>query len=460
MLAILLAFAAARALAATPGSFSSNDNGSLKFANQDAPVSGSGNSNGQQTVALTMDDTSSGARQSITGFGVAVTDSTLQVYNALSSDRKASFITDMVGSSGANFQLLRHTIASSDLTANEYSYDDNGGQVDTSLSSFNLGDSGNGLAALLASFRKAQSNLTILGSSWHAPEWMKLSNDFLNPDYASQFAQYFVKYLQAYESAGAHIDAITIQNEPNHVDPNPLVRNFTMGMQASDQVTYINNNVAPALKSANLNTKIWAYDHNTDMPDYPDTVISQAGSNTNTVAWHCYASNLDWSVLSDFHNSHSSVDQYMTECWTHKQGSWTDVASFTMGPLQNWAKGAISWPMGTTEQGNDRLPGQCSGDDGCYGMATLNGDSYDLQVSYYMMGQFSKGIQSGAIYHTVTGNSDNINSVSAINPDGSKVLVVQNTNGDAVYLTLSLQGGGSWSGSLPANSLTTWTLPA
>lgn len=457
MLAVVLAFVASRALAANPGSFSSNSDGSLKFASQAAPVSGSGSPDGQSTWQLTMDDTDSGARQTITGFGTAVTDSTLLVYNALSDDRKSAFVNDMVGPSGGNFQLIRHTIASSDLSPNEYSYDDNNGQVDTDLHSFNLGDSGNAQAGLLAAFRKVQSQLTILGSSWHAPDWMKLSNNFLNPDYASEFAQYFVKYLAAYENAGAHIDAVTIQNEPQHTSPS----SFTMGMTASDEVNYINNAVAPAFNNAGVNTKIWAYDHNTDTEDYPETVIDQAGSNTNTVAWHCYASGgPDWSVLSDFHGKHTGVDQYMTECWTHTQGSWTDVIDFTMGPLQNWAKGAIAWPMGTTGNGDDRLPGQCAGDDACLGMATLNGNDYDLQTAYYMMGQFSKGIQNGAVYHTVDGNAESINSVTAINPDGTKVLVVQNAFGNPIYLTLNLKSGGSWSGLLPTNSLTTWTLPS
>lgn len=44
-----------------------------------------------------------------------------------------------------------------------------------------------------------------------------LSDRYLNSsetDYSSQFAQYFVKYIQAYNKAGANITAITVQNEP------------------------------------------------------------------------------------------------------------------------------------------------------------------------------------------------------------------------------------------------------
>lgn len=465
MLTATLALIAGQALvarAAAPSSFASSDPGSgnLQFASQAAPVSGAGNANGASTWVLTMDDTNAGAKQTITGFGTAVTDSTLLVYNALSDQRKSDFVNDMVGPDGGNFQLIRHTIASSDLSPNEYSYDDNNGQVDTTLSAFNLGASGNAQAGLLAAFRKIQSQLTILGSSWHAPDWMRQSNNYLNPSYAEPFAQYFVKYLAAYEQAGAHIDAITIQNEPRHDSP----PSFTMGMSETDQVSYINNNVGPALKQNQVNTSIWAFDHNTEYKDYPEYVISNAGQYTDTVAWHCYDSP-DWSVLSDFHARHPSVDQYMTECYTHTDSTWTNVVNFTMAPLQNWAKGSIAWPMATTQQKNDRLNNgaECPT---CRGIATLSGSNdYQLEVDYYMMGQFSKGIPRGAVLHTVTGNQvdgsyTGIDSVASVNPDGTKSLVVMNSYGNPIYLTLNLKSGGAWSGLLPTKSLTTWTLPA
>jgi glucosylceramidase len=51
----------------------------------------------------------------------------------------------------------------------------------------------------------------------------------------------------------------------------------------------------------------------------------------STVAWHCYAQNNNWSVLTDFHNTNPDVQQYMTECWTSEINDWSSTIDFTMG---------------------------------------------------------------------------------------------------------------------------------
>lgn len=88
-----------------------------------------------------------------------------------------------------------------------------------------------------------------------------------------------------------------------------------MYQSASDAATLTQKYVGPALRGAGFNTRIWAYDHNTDQPDYPRTVINGAGSYVDSAAWHCYAGNLDWSVLTSFHQAYPDKHQYMTECW-------------------------------------------------------------------------------------------------------------------------------------------------
>jgi O-glycosyl hydrolase len=81
----------------------------------------------------------------------------------------------------------------------------------------------------------------------------------LNHDYVDAYAQYFVKYIQAYAALGADVSAITIQNEPlNSQSGYP-----TMYVYADESAALIQDNVGPALAAAGLNTKVWAYDHNT-----------------------------------------------------------------------------------------------------------------------------------------------------------------------------------------------------
>ena len=121
-----------------------------------------------------------------------------------------------------------------------------------------------------------------------------------------------MKYLQSYKSQGATIDAITLQNEPLNSQGGGHV---TMYQSADEAARVTQQYVGPALRNAGFGTRIWAYDHNTDQPDYPRTVINGAGGYVDSAAWHCYAGNLDWSVLTRFHEEYPGKHQYMTECW-------------------------------------------------------------------------------------------------------------------------------------------------
>ena len=259
-----------------PAAFCSNSALTYKLSSISGPIQGPGSPGGESTWKLSIDDTPSGYKQSVTGFGAAVTDATVASMNTLSDDKLSQLLNELMTSAGANFSLMRHTVASSDLSGDPaYTYDDNGGHSDSSLSSFNLGDRGYAMATMLARMRSLKPNLTILGSSWSAPGWMKLNGvidgttdknnlndgylDGRGPGYSEQFAQYFVKYLQAYENLGAHIDAITIQNEPL----NSQAGYPTMYVFSYESGDLIQNYIGPALKAAGLDTAVWAYDHNT-----------------------------------------------------------------------------------------------------------------------------------------------------------------------------------------------------
>ncbi|KAL2022128.1 hypothetical protein VTK56DRAFT_5957 [Thermocarpiscus australiensis] len=456
---------------ASPQAFASNKDGTYKLTPIAAPVPGTGNPGSESTWKLSINDQASGYKQTIQGFGAAVTDATVAVFNKLPADKLSTLLNQLMTDAGANFKLLRHTIASSDLSADPaYSYDDNGGNVDTSFSSFNLGDRGTAMAKLLARMKSLQPDLTILGSPWSPPGWMKLNgvikgttvNNNLNHAYASQYAEYFVKYLQAYQAQGVTVDAITIQNEPL----NSQAGMPTMYIFADESGQLIQQNVGPALRSAGFNTSIWAYDHNTDVPSYPQTVLNEASQYVNTVAWHCYAPNNNWGVLTDFHNQNPGVDQYMTECWTSPQTGWNQAADFTMGPLQNWARGVMAWTLGTDTSYGPHLSG--SGPCGtCRGLVTVDtsAGTYEFQVDYYMMAQFSKFIPKGAIVLDGTGSytwagSGGIESVATLNPDRTRTVVIENTFGNDVYVTLTTSSGETWSGNVLANSVVTWLLPA
>lgn len=481
------------------------------------PVRGAGApASNASTWRLTVDDTAAGEKQQVTGFGAAVTDATVSVLDALPADKRAEVLRLLLTADGADFGLMRHTIGASDLSAPPaYTYDDNGGREDLDLAGFALGARGEAMAALLADMRALKPELTLLGSPWAPPAWMQLDrrltggtvDNNLDHNYTRQFGDYFVKYLQAYAARGAPVDAITIQNEPLNSQPDMP----TMYIYADESGALIRDSVGPALRAAGLATQVWAYDHNTgtgtapgldacfgaeltsspDEPSYPQTVLDTASEYVDAVAWHvsprppvsrlvsrppapgsssnaagtqCYASDTQWSVLSDFHAQNPGVAQYMTECWTSSQSTpWHAASSFALGPLQNWAAGALAWTLGSDTADGPHLAGGC---DTCRGLVVVDAaaGTYELTVDYYMLAQYSRAFARGARVLAGTGSytydgGAGLQSVAARNPDGARAVVIENTFGNDVYVTLDTASGETWSGNVLAASVVTWILP-
>lgn len=277
-----------------PAAFCSNAAGSYKVDNITAPSKFNAGSNTNINIVpswstnanitawnLTVDDSESGYKQVVTGFGATVTDATVSSLSLQSNETQKAILQQLVTGDGANFTLIRHTIGSSDLSSEAYTYDDNNGATDSDLSNFALGDQGTAMAQLLAQMKQLNGNITILGSPWSPPGWMKLNGQLMgnttdnnlddgydtskglgSTGHTRAFAQYFVKYIQAYADLGVNVDAITIQNEPL----NSQAGYPTMYVEADESGKLINGYVGPALQKANLSTTVWALDDNTGIP--------------------------------------------------------------------------------------------------------------------------------------------------------------------------------------------------
>jgi hypothetical protein len=117
--------------------------------------------NGQVSTGCTarrnvrIDSSTKGARQEMLGFGHAWTGSTVSVLGNLEPDVFDQVMKDLYSQDGNNMGFMRHTIGSSDLDGNQYSYDDNGpsfnlGEPDLELSHFAIGPHGTAMAKMIA----------------------------------------------------------------------------------------------------------------------------------------------------------------------------------------------------------------------------------------------------------------------------------------------------------------------
>ena len=174
-------------------------------------------------------------------------------------------------------------------------------------------------------------------------------------------AQYFVKFIRAYQAYGIPIYAITPQNEPGYAPDNYP----GMILAANDESHFIQNYLSSALKEAGLHTRIIPYDHNWDNPDYAKTLLGDPTTNGDIagISWHCYAGSP--TIMSAIYALYPTKDAYETECATGASVTPISTGDLLMQSVQNWAKSSgtlehcariESWP---TQWWLPRLPG-CS----------------------------------------------------------------------------------------------------
>ena len=370
--------------------------------------------------------------QEIEGFGAALTGSSAYLINNLSTSQKNSLLSNLFDpENGAGMSYLRLTIGASDFSLEDFTYNDMPqGQEDPNLDNFSIASDEVHIIPVANDILAINPEVKFMGSPWSAPAWMKdnesLYGGKLEEQWYSTYANYFVKYIQAFENHGISIDAITPQNEPLHTAGYP-----TMRMEAQEQANFIKNALGPAFAEENISTKIIAYDHNFDEANYPMTVLDDADANpyVSGSAFHAYAGEV--SAMSQVHNAYPDKGLYFTEI---SGGEWsTDFSSnlrwyiqnILMGSTKNWSKNALFWNLALNENHGPTNNG-CQD---CRGVVTINSSGeIEMNEEYYAIAHFSKFVRPGAhrIGSSDFENNSGLTGVAFQNPDGSKVLIVLN----------------------------------
>ncbi|MEQ1554223.1 MAG: glycoside hydrolase family 30 beta sandwich domain-containing protein [Ferruginibacter sp.] len=432
-----------------------HETSAIKFEKQNTLLGFSDVINGNTNIDVNDTQT----YQTIDGFGYTLTGGSAQVINQLTAAKKQELLQELFSTNGnaIGISYLRLSIGASDLNAAPFSYDDMPtGQTDINLTNFNLANDAINLIPLLKEILLINPNIKIMATPWSAPTWMKTNNSFvggsLQPIYYNVYAQYFVKYIQKMKLEGINIDAICPQNEPLHDGNNP-----SMLMQATEQANFIANNLGPAFAAASITTKIVAYDHNCDKPEYPIAVLSNATANnyTDGAAFHLY--NGDVSALSTVHNAFPSKNIYFTEQYTSNSGNFTGdlkwhLKNVIIGSMRNWSKNALEWNLANDASFGPHTLGGCTT---CKGAITIESNSfYTKNVAYYIIAHASKFVPQGSvrIASNIVGNLQN---VAFKTPSGKKVLLVEN-DGNTTE-TFNIKYNAKWvSTSLSAGAVGTY----
>jgi glucosylceramidase len=353
-------------------------------------------------------------------------------------------------------------MGASDFSVNgPYSYDDlPPGQTDPTLARFSIAHD---TAYILPVLQQAQSlnpAVKFMANPWSPPAWRKSNGSMigvtngqvgtLNPSAFGPLAQYFVKFVQAYQAQGIPIYAITPQNEPL-LAPGSYPG---MSMPAADESTFIKSNLRPALVQAGLSPKIIPYDHNWDNIGYAQTLLNDPTTFADIAgtSWHCYSGSP--TAMSTIHSQFPTKEVYETECSTGAAVAPINTIDLLMQSVQNWARTVELWNI-ALDPNHGPHSGGCPD---CLGVVTIDQATGNVTLTndYYLLGQFSKFVVPGA-FHIASTTLGSLSDVAFKNPDGSKVVVAHNGGGGSQTFKVRWNGTQSFAYTLPAGATVTFT---
>jgi len=375
--------------------------------------------------------------QQIEGFGYTLTGGSAYLLHQMPVQNRLAILKELFGRgpNDLNVNYLRISIGASDLDATVFSYDDlQEGEVDPDLIKMTIAKDQELLVPILKEIQSIQPNLKLIASPWSPPVWMKdngkSKGGHLLSKYYETYAQYFVKYIQLMRAEGLQINAVTIQNEPEHGGNNP-----SMLMTAVEQNAFIKNHLGPAFKKQGLQTEIVIWDHNADNPNYPIQILNDSVTKSfiSASAFHLYLGHE--SALSKLHQAHPDKKIYFTEQWTGAKGSFAGdfmwhMEHIVIGTMTNWSSMVLEWNLANDPTYGPHTPGGCTE---CLGALTIDGSDLKRNVSFYIIGQVAPFIPAGSARIQTKSSNAQIKSIGFKRPDGKKVLVALNTGKETVF---------------------------
>ncbi len=315
---------------------------------------------------------------------------------------------------------------------------------------------------LAAYFDPRGGKLTLFGSPWSPPAFMKTNNDMLHggklkPEFYQSWANYYTKFIKAYEREGIRVWGISIQNEPMATQTWE-----SCIYSAEDERDFLKNYLGPTMRREGLGEKkIIAWDHNRDL-------IYQRVS---TILKDPKAAQYVWGIGYHWYEPWSGGDQMFDnvklvhETFPDKKLLFTEgtVDSFKPQDISAWRLGEAygrsmindfnsgtvgwtDWNVLLDEQGGPNHVGNF-----CFAPVHANTKTGELIYtnSYYYIGHFSKFVRPGARKIAASPSRSALLSTAFVNPDGKVSVVVMNRGDQKISYFLWLDGNAAEVSSLP-----------
>ncbi len=365
--------------------------------------------------------------QQILGFGGAFTDATCYTFNRLEPSAREQLFHEMFHPSQMGLSVGRVCVGASDYSTKLYSYDD--GEADPDLTRFSIEHDREYILPMLRQAGRVNPDLFLFSTPWSPPGWMKFNNSMLGGamrnHYLPVYAQYYLKFLQAYAAEGVPVQALTSQNE---LDTDQDGRMPACIWPQEYEIQFVRDHLGPLLEKSGIKTKIWILDHNYNL--WGRAICSLEDEKlreyVNAVAFHGYYGTPD--MMSKVQQAFPEIEMH----WTEGGPDYTDPGYLVdwckwgvifSDVLRNWCRSITAWNLALDERGHPNI-----GPFPCGGIVSIHSQTKEITRSgqYWAFAHYSRAIRRGARRFDSHSFVPDLHHVGAENPDGRQILIVTN----------------------------------
>jgi glucosylceramidase len=390
--------------------------------------------------------------QTIVGIGGAITDAAAETFAKLPAAKQLEILNGYFdANNGIGYTLARTNIHSCDFSSNSYTYINEG---DKELKSFSVDhDKQFRIPLIKKALATTGGKLAIFASPWSPPAFMKDNNNMLHggklkPEFYQSWANYYVRFIKAYQQVGVPIWGITIQNEPMATQTWE-----SCIYTAEEEREFLKQHLGPTLKRAGLDDKkIIAWDHNRDLVyQRASTILNdpEAARFVWGIGFHWYE---PWSggeqmfdnirlVHETFPDKHLIFTEGCADSFNaQKLHDWSLGEQYGRSMINDFNGGAVGWTDWNVLL--DETGGPNHVRNFCF--APVHADTKTGQLtytnSYYYIGHFSKFVRPGAKRIASSASRSALLTSAFINPDGKVAVVVMNKTDKQISYFLWLDG--------------------
>jgi len=367
-------------------------------------------------------------KQTIIGFGGAFTESAAYNLSRISKENREKAIKAYFDpKEGIGYTIGRVSIHGCDFSLGSYLYIDD---YDDTLKSFNISRDQKIIDLIHDAQKYTKEKIQILGSPWTPPYWMKDNNSPIRggkllPKYYQTWADYFVKFIKAYEEKNVKIEWVSVQNEPQAVQ-----RWDSCIYDHEDEKNFVKVLGSTLEKEGLKDKKILIWDHNRDVM----VARAKAIYEDKEASKYVWGTAFHWYDNEQFDEVKKHKDLFPDKHLIFSEGCQEGGPHFgeykvgerygrnMINDLRNGTEAYIDWNLYLDETGGpNHVNNLCSAPF----MIKIFHEELIQMISYYYIGHFSKFIKPGARQMESSGLKDLLY-LSCINPDGTYVLVIQN----------------------------------